>query len=158
MIGTIFYICSILGFLYELVLSYAYNGKFFSHAFLYGPYLPIYGLGSILLTLFSKYKKYPLVIFALSFLASALFEGFSGLLLLKIFKIRLWDYTNHFLNIGGFVCFLSAFTFSVLSLLLIYIILPLIKKLVKKYRDNLKIILGILSSIFITDLIATLTK
>ncbi len=158
MLGTTFYICSILGFLYELVLSYAYNGKFFSHAFLYGPYLPIYGLGAILISLFSKYKKYPLVIFALSFFTSAFFEDLSGLLLLKIFKIRLWDYTNHFLNIGGFVCFLSAFTFGLMGLILTYIILPLIKKLVKKYRENLKIILRVLSSIFITDLIATLTK
>ena len=158
MLGTTFYICSILGFLYELILSYVYNRKFFSHAFLYGPYLPIYGLGAILITLFSKYKKEPLVIFALSFLVSSLFEGLSGLLLLKIFKIRLWDYTNHFLNMGGFVCFLSAFTFGLMGLILTYIVFPLIKKLVKKYRKKLKVILSVLSSIFITDLIATLTK
>ena len=157
-IGTTFYLCSILGYLYELGLEYYYNHDLLSHSFLCGPWLPIYGLGSLLISLFSKYQKFPLVIFSLSFIVSAFLEGLSGLLLLKIFKIRLWDYTNRFLNIGGFVCFLSAFIFGLGGLLITYIINPLIKKLTLKFNNELKYILSFLSLIFTLDLIASLNK
>jgi len=128
-LATLFYLCSIFGYLYELILCYFYSGKVFSHGILYGPWLPIYGTGALLVMLFYKYKKKPLIIFLLSFFITGIFEYLCGFILLKFLKMRLWDYTGYFLNINGLVCFLSAFCFAIGGLLIIYLIYPFVKKI-----------------------------
>ena len=109
--------------------------------------------------LLNKYRKKPFVIFALSFLLTGILEYVCGFLLLKILKMRLWDYTGYFLNINGFVCLLSAFCFGIGGLLVIYLIYPLIKKIYEKINKRfLKVILSIISLIFLSDVIATILK
>lgn len=158
-IGLLFYICSIIGYFYEMVLCFIYNGKFISHGILYGPWLPIYGTGAILISLLSKYKKHPFIIFILSFFLTGILEGICGFILLKFFKIRLWDYEGKFLNIGGFVCFLSALCFAIGGLLVIYLLTPLINKIIKKFHNKIiRNILLIISLIFLSDVILTILK
>ena len=158
-LATLFYLSSFLGYFYELLLCYLYTGKVFSHGFLRGPWLPIYGIGSLLLTLLNKFKDNFVKVFLIAFILTGTFEGISAFLLLKIFKMRLWDYTGYFLNIDGFVCFLSAFCFGLGGLFIVYILYPLINKLFKKINPKtLESFLSILSLIFISDLIATILK
>ncbi len=153
-IGIVFYLASMIGYVYELILNLIFNGKIFSHGFLKGPWLPIYGFGALLILLINKFQKQPLVIFFLSFFITGFLEGISGYLLLKIFKMRLWDYTGKFLNIGGFVCFLSAFCFGIGGLLVTYILYPLVQKLLKKVNNkDLTYILTLITVIFSLDLI-----
>ena len=155
-IALLFYICSIFGYIYETLLGLIYTGKFLHHGYLYGPWLPIYGLGAIIISKLFKEEDNYLKVFFLSFMITGLFEGISGYLILKLLKIRLWDYTGYFLNIGGFVCFLSAFCFGMGSLLINYVIYPLIKKI--KINNKINSILSILTTLFVSDLIATELK
>lgn len=158
-LGVLFYFCSILGYIYELILTFIDTGKIFSHGILFGPWLPIYGTGALLIMLIYKYRKNPFLIFILSFFITGVLEYICGFILLQIFKIRLWDYTGYFLNIGGHVCFLSALCFGIGGLLITYLIYPLIKKLYNKFdKKNLKIILSIISTLFLTDIIASILK
>lgn len=158
-LALVFYITSIIGYFYELILTYFHDGKIFSHGILFGPWLPIYGTGALLIMLLNKYRKNPFVIFFLSFLLTGVLEYICGFLLLKVLKMRLWDYTGYFLNINGFVCLLSAFCFGIGGLLIIYLIYPLIKKIYEKIdKKVLKVILSILSVIFLGDIIATILK
>lgn len=158
-LGLLFYFCNILGYLYELLLHFIYNGSFFSHGILHGPWLPIYGSGSLLIMSIYKYKNKPILIFLLSFFITGLLEYLSGLLLLKILNIRLWDYTGMFLNISGHVCFLSALCFGLGGLLITYVIYPFIEKIYLKIKDKyLKLFLSSISIIFLIDIIATIIK
>ncbi len=155
-LATIFYITSIIGYIYELIITYIYENKLYSHGFLFGPWLPIYGVGGVIIYFLYKYKNNPFKIFILSFFLTGILEYLSGLILLKVFKMRLWDYTGCFLNINGFVCFLSAFCFGVGSLVLTYLIFPLIDKLLNKVnRRNIKICLSLISSLFLLDIFLT---
>ena len=155
-IGLTFYLSSILGYIYELILCYYYTGKVFSHGFLKGPWLPIYGIGSILILLINKYKDKPLIIFTLSFLMTGILEYTSGLFLLKVFKMRLWDYTGRLFNIDGLVCLLSAFCFGIGGLIVTYIIEPLVNKLLQVFsKEKITKFLNVLNSLFIGDIIAT---
>ena len=155
-IGLIFYISSILGYIYELILCYYYTGEFFSHGFLKGPWLPIYGIGSLLILLINKYKDKPLIIFILSFLITGFLEYTFGLFLLKVFKMRLWDYTGRLFNIDGLVCFLSAFCFGVGGLIITYLIEPLVNKILPVFsKEKITNFLNILNSLFVGDIIAT---
>lgn len=158
-LAVLFYICSIIGYIYELILTYVFEGKVFSHGILNGPWLPIYGAGAILIAFLNKYKKHPLKIFIYSFFLTGFLEGLSGFILLKFFKMRLWDYTGRFLNINGFVCFLSAFCFGIGGLLITYLLIPLIDKLLSKIKKKyVLIILGILSLLFSIDIITVIFK
>lgn len=154
-----FYVCSFLGYLYELILNYIENGKIFSHGLLYGPWLPIYGTGALFIMLINKYKDNPYLIFVLSFFLTGILEYLCGLILLKIFKIRLWDYTGYLFNINGLVCFLSAFCFGIGGLIITYLIKPLIDKLFRIVDNNqIKLTLNILNILFLGDIIATTLK
>ena len=155
-IGLLFYLSSILGYIYELILCYFYTGKLFSHGILSGPWLPIYGIGSLFILLINRYKDKPLIIFALSFLITGILEYTSGLFLLKVFKMRLWDYTNRIFNIDGLVCLLSAFCFGIGGLIITYLIEPFINKILQVCsKEKINKILNILNSMFIGDIIAT---
>lgn len=158
-LGVLFYLTSILGYLYELIIHYYYTNKIFSHGMLKGPWLPIYGIGALLISNLSKFKQNPLKIFVLTFFITGFFEGISGYLLLKIFKIRLWDYTGRFLNINGFVCFISALCFAIGGLIIIYLLMPLINKIVDKIdKKYIKITLILLSVVFSIDLFTSILK
>lgn len=158
-LGVLFYLCSILGYLYELILSLIFDGKLLSHGILFGPWLPIYGTGALLITLLNKYRKKPLLIFMISFFITGMLEYICGYLLLHFLNMRLWDYRGWFLNIDGFVCFISAFCFGIGGLLIIYYLMPLINKMLKKVNIKLiKIILTILSIVFLIDILFAIFK
>lgn len=81
-----------------------------------------------------------------------LLEYIVGYISVNIFNQRLWDYTGLFLNINGLVCLRSVLTFAVGSLILNYLLLPLIDKYYnKKYYKYTYIII----SIFIIDIIVS---
>lgn len=158
-LGVLFYLCSLIGYLYELILSLIFDGKLLSHGILFGPWLPIYGTGALLITLLNKYRKKPLLIFMISFFITGILEYICGYLLLHFLNMRLWDYRGWFLNIDGFVCFISAFCFGIGGLLIIYYLMPLINKLIKKLNIKLiKIILTILSIVFLIDILFAIFK
>lgn len=158
-LGVLFYLCSIIGYLYEFILSLIVDGKFLSHGILYGPWLPIYGTGALLITLLNKYRKKPLLIFILSFFITGILEYVCGYLLLHYLDMRLWDYRGWFLNIDGFVCFISAFCFGIGGLLITYFLMPLINKMLKKININLiKTILVGLSTLFFIDILFAIFK
>jgi len=152
----LFFICSIFGYFYEIILGYIKNGEVISNGIFYGPWLPIYGSGALLISLLNKYRKNPFLIFILSFFVSGLLELLCGFILLEYLNLHLWDYNGWFLNINGFVCFLSALCFGIGGLLIIYLILPLIHIIIEKFNKiRLKNILFILSILFILDVLIT---
>lgn len=156
-LAILFYMCSIIGYIYEMILCFIYNGKFLSHGILYGPWLPIYGTGALLISLLNKYRKHPILIFILSFFITGILEYICGFLLLKFLNLRLWDYRSWFLNINGFVSLFSSIVFAIGGLIIIYGLLPLIKMIIKKINNKyLKAIIGILSSLFTVDILATI--
>ena len=60
----IFFTMSLTGWLWEVCLHLISDGSFVNRGFLHGPWLPIYGSGSILiLTLLHKLRKKPLLEF-----------------------------------------------------------------------------------------------
>ena len=50
--------------------------------------------------------------------------------------MALWDYSNWYLNINGFVSLFSSIGFAIGGLLIIYGIMPLVKMIVKKINKN----------------------
>ena len=70
----------------------------------------------------------------------------------KVFKARWWDYKERKFNINGRICLETMVPFGLLGCFIIYILHPLIKKLIKLINPTFKLILSItLLIIYIID-------
>lgn len=151
-------ITGIFGFLYEFIFYY-FNGGMKTFYWRGGNFLPwinIYATGSIMIYLLAyKDRKKPLKVFLVSVITTGILEYFSGLGMDKIAGKRCWDYSREILgalNINGYVCLRSVLVFGVFSLLLIYIVLPLIFYIAKKSNKKVFVTISIiLCSIIMID-------
>lgn len=130
----LFYIvCAMFGFLYEEIFYFLTHGHFIKCGFLYGPYLPIYGWGSLLMVLFLKrYKKRPWLVLLFGTLVAGLLEYYAGYFMFQIWHQRWWDYSDFAFNIDGFVCLQSVMVFGIGSIFILYVLEPLFRKHIAK--------------------------
>ena len=148
----IFLLGAFTGYIYEVVFYYMTLVIFNNCGVLYGPWLPIYGVGAVLLSLLKGFKKRPILLFIFSILITGLLEYVVGYISINFFDQKLWDYSGLFLNIDGIVCFRSVFSFAIGSLILNYLLLPVIDKYFnKKYYNYTYIVMFI----FIIDIIVS---
>ena len=151
-------ITGMFGFIYEFIIYY-FNGGMKTFYWRGGNFLPwinIYATGSIMIYLLTyKDRKKPLKVFLVSVITTGILEYFSGLGMDKIAGKRCWDYSQEILgalNINGYVCLRSVLVFGVFSLLLIYIVLPLIFYIAKKSNKKVFVTTSIiLCSIIMID-------
>ena len=153
----IFFIASFIGYIYEVIYYLVEDNILVNRGFLYGPYLPVYGVGAlIMIVILKRFKKHPVLLYFMATIVTGITEYITGVLL-NIFGIKLWDYTGLFLNINGYVCLRSVLSFGVGALLLFYIAEPLIvKKIMPISNSTKKIITTVLLLTMITDFILTM--
>ena len=122
-----FMIYSMLGWLIEsLYVSYAHK-RIVNSGFLIGPYCPIYGLGSlIVLFLLSSFHHNIILLFIFSFLLTSILEYLTSYILEKLFGVLWWDYSKMKFNIQGRVCLLNSILFGIMSLIVTYLVHPII--------------------------------
>lgn len=149
----IFIVGGIVGYIYEEIFFLIEDHILVNRGFLYGPFLPVYAWGALLMALLlKKFKKNPILVFLLAMLVTGILEYFTGFFMLEIWHKRWWDYTGLFLNIGGHVCLRSIISFGIGGLLLMYIVDPLLTKGIKKYNSNaLNILIIIFGVLYVLD-------
>lgn len=159
---NIFFMCSFLGFLMEGFLK-LFN-KNMNSGILYGPWVPIYGLGAVLViiifrtifnrTKFKKISKAILVFLTVVVIMSVL-EFLGGILIEGVFHKTFWDYSNMKFNLGKYICLEMSLLWGVLSFVFLYLIKPLEEKIMKKIPNFITYLVSI---IFILDVILTFFK
>jgi len=124
--------------------------------FFIGPFIPVYGFGALLVLISEVLLKdiIPLAIRLLLYtLIATAIEYYASLILEEIFHIKLWDYSDNFLNMHGRICFLYSAYWFLLSFLLLAYIHPTIKAAVSFVpRRYLFYINFILTVYILTDL------
>ena len=121
----LFMIYSVAGWLLEVTCKYIDYKKFINRGFLIGPYCPIYGFGSVLITfLLYRYEEDPIVLFLMTILICGALEYFTSWAMEKIFKARWWDYSKRKFNLDGRICLGTLVPFGVFGLILTYITNP----------------------------------
>lgn len=124
-IVILFFIYSFIGYICEVLYCSLGQRKLVNRGYLYGPYLPIYGSGAlVVILLLNPLKEYWPLVFIGGVLFTSTIEYFSSWLLEKLFLIKLWDYSSYPLNIKGRVCALNSTLFGIMSLFTIYIAHP----------------------------------
>ena len=136
---------SFVGWIIEMLVVAMEKGRFTPRGFLIGPYLPIFGVGAILITLFlTKYQNDVIVLFIMSAFLGAILEYIVSYVLEKIFKTRWWNYEKDRFNLNGRVCLSTTIGFGILGVLVIVCFNPIFFSIINS------------ASLFVQTLLATL--
>lgn len=147
------------GWFYEIIFYFFNSGMktWYMRGSNFLPWINIYAYGSLLIFFLTyKIRKHPFLVFLISAISTGILEFFSGYILYgKLGWTKCWDYNQEILNfgnIGGYVCLRSVLVFGLCGLMLIYIIVPILLKLVKsKYQNIIFVVSVVLCSIVLID-------
>lgn len=125
-----FFAASLCGFLWEVLIFLVKEGHFRNRGFLYGPWLPVYGSGAVLIyLLLSGLKRQPIKAFLYSLLIGTSLEFLIGWVLDFFWGLRYWDYTGSTLSFHGYICLASALGIGVAGGLWICLLSSLLEKI-----------------------------
>ena len=126
----LFLIYSYLGWVFESVFCTISEGKWENRGFLYGPIIPIYGVGAVSISAIARLSAAsgaalsPWTVYVVSVFGSAILEYVTSWGLEKIFHALWWDYSNLPLNVHGRISLFTSLGFGVAGLTIVYAIAP----------------------------------
>ena len=156
---NMYFIGSFLGYLIETFLKTLVFHSM-NNGILYGPWIPLYGIGIVISILVTK-KIFKMKIknilkfiisFIIIFIIITIIEETSGLLIEYFFHTYFWKYDKLFLNIGHYISIEMSIIWGIVSLLFICYLKPILDLFIKKIPKILT--LGILL-LHILDIITT---
>ena len=138
----LFFIFSFIGWLWEVSLHLFTDGIFVNRGVLYGPWLPIYGSGGVLILIFLKrFAKKPVLTYFLIMALCGTVE-YTTAWYLETFKgKKWWDYSGYFLNLDGRICAEGLLVFGLGGCAFIYILAPALDDLIQKISRRVQLIL-----------------
>ena len=147
---------SFFGWVWEVGMHLVSYGTFVNRGALHGPWLPIYGTGSVLiLTFLYRLRKTP----ALEFAATIVLCGFLEYMTSLVMEIatggtKWWDYSGYFLNLNGRICAEGLLVFGIGGLAVTYVIAPVVDNLVGRVSEKfLKMVCIAVMAVFFLDMV-----
>ncbi len=135
-----FLVYAVLGWIYESIwccMIYHKRG-FINRGFLFGPWLPIYGIGFfIILGIFKFLKvKKPLGVFIIGTLVATIAELSASYIIDMVVGTPMWDYKGYFMNFDGRIALEPSMMFGVMICIAICLIQPVVVRFQEKTREN----------------------
>ena len=157
-IPFLFFTGAFIGWGYEVLLHLLCYGTFVNRGVLHGPWLPIYGVGCVLIILLKKWiGKKPFTFFSVSVVGCAVLEYVTSWLLETVYHTRWWDYSNLPLNLNGRIFLGGLLGFGIAGLLFAYLVFPWMEKQFNKIPIHIqKVITALLVVIFLFDAVISL--
>lgn len=152
---NLFLTFSILGNIFERVVMY-FIDKTYVSGFMNTIFTPIYGIAIILILFIDKKINIKnkviklLTEFIIFSIILSIIEGLGGILIELIFNKIYWNYDSYKFNIGKYMSLETSLIWGIISLITLYLIYPLYKKIEDKIPKLLTISISI---IFIINLI-----
>ena len=143
-----FYFYCIFGWVFESTYVSLRTHKVTNRGFMKGPWLPLYGSGAILVLLVTlPYADHPVGVYFAGMIAATILEYITGVVMVKLFKVRYWDYSYKKIQFQGHICLSSSLAWGGLSLLMVYVIHPPIVKFIAMWNENVVNILTFIVTI-----------
>lgn len=141
-----FFFFAVAGWIWECSLYLVRDHVLVNRGTKYGPWVPIYGYGGILvILLLYRFRHSKLRVFLYGILISTVFEYLTSVVLEYGLNVVYWDYSEDFLNFQGRISLVSSLMFGVFSLLGTYVFAPVVtailRKMSPKIRRNVAIVL-----------------
>lgn len=139
------------GYLMESFYISLLQRKWISSGLLKGPFIPLYGIGAMLLIILEKQLTiHPFICFFIGGFLLTILEFMTSLYLEKCFHTKCWDYSKHHFHFQGRICLFYSLIWSCLSYLFLYFIHPYVVSL-----SIINDITCLLSLIYLTFLFKT---
>lgn len=129
----LFFTFAFIGWFWEVIFCFTFSGDFINRGTMYGPWLPIYGWGGLLILIFlKKFRDKPVLYFLMTILLCGLIE-YSTACYLEILKgMRWWDYDGYFLNLHGRICLEGLLMFGLGGTGITYLLAPILNNIYSK--------------------------
>ena len=143
------------GWLWEVGLHLVQSHEFVNRGTLYGPWIPIYGVGgAVMVILLDRVKANKARLFIVAVLLCAVLEYLTSFFLDILFNSSYWDYKNMSFNLNGRICLAGLLAFGFGGLFGVYVAAPSIHKIADRYPKKRQITAAaILVSLFAADII-----
>lgn len=147
----LFFIYSVIGYIVEVISVSSLQKKLvLSRGFLIGPYLPIFGVGGLFMSVFlQKYKADILVLFVMSMVSCLLIEYIGSVVMEKIFNLRWWDYSYQKFNINGRICLKTGLLFGVGGVIVVKLVNPFLMSIISVIPNIIVIVISIILAIIL---------
>ena len=157
-IFLIFLFYCVCGWIYEVALGFIQGRGFINRGYLFGPWLPIYGFGAIMMLPFLKMKsKGPLAMFAATTLFATVIELIASYVMEYFNGAWLWDYSDLPLNFQGRIAVWPSLRFGILIMAMLDAVHPLLTGLLERIPWRVKrVVVSVLAVLFFADCIARL--
>lgn len=168
-LAFLFFIGSTLGWVVELIFRKFFSSanperKWINPGFCVGPYLPLYGSGLCILFITAMFEEKimfinpvprKIVLFLFMAIMMTAIEYIAGIVSLKCFNVRLWDYRNEWGNIQGVICPKFSLIWALMGALYYFLIHPRILGALFWLSQNLafSFFIGLFFGVFIIDVI-----
>ena len=166
-----FWTYCVLGWCYEVFLEVVvYRWGFSNRGFLWGPYLPVYGVGALLiLGCLGRLKNRPLRVGRVNLMPAVVFlavvaqttvvELIASYLLEWTTGGWLWDYTRYTIQWQGRICLSASLRFGVGGMVILYGLQPLLEKGVGQLGGRRRrVVFVVLFTVFVLDCIVRVVR
>ncbi len=149
-----FAIYSLIGWIIEVIYRSITRRRLINPGFLFGPFVPVYGIGALFIIILQRFIHplpvidqfiiYVIILSVIEFITGEFFEHF--------FKLKLWDYSDMRINYKGKISLLFSIGWGILAIGLSHFLHPLISAQVFRLNfSNSTIISAFITVYFLTD-------
>ncbi len=156
-----FFFYSAVGWLGESIYCSIGERKLINRGFLTGPMCPIYGTGTLVLSvcLYKPFYDKPIIVFFLGILLCDIVEYFTSYIMEKLFNARWWDYTEEFLNLHGRICLKHSIYWGLASVAFVRLVHKHVERWFSLIPDKyVYIITAVVLFVFLIDVINAVRK
>jgi len=149
---------ALIGWLYEVILHIFTDGFFVNRGMLHGPWLPIYGIGCLVMVGLKKANgKRPVSYFLISMGACGVLEYMTSWAFEAIYHARWWDYSDCPFNLNGRIFLGGLIGFGAAGCLFVFALLPLLERLYRQIPKARRYRIAIvLIAVFLVDLLISM--
>ncbi len=150
-----FFAFCFIGWIWECGLYIVRDHLLINRGSMYGPWIPIYGVGGTsVVLLLDRFKDNKPRLFLLSVGLCGILEYASSFILDFMFNSSYWNYKADFMNLNGRIYLAGLIAFGIGSMGGIYLFAPTIKAFIEKHSRKLIVSVAvILTVLFLTDLL-----
>ena len=133
----------VFGWCFESVYVSLVSRRPVNRGFLKGPWLPLYGSGAVVvLWLTLPFRTHPFMVYLVGALGATALEYVTGEAMVRLFKVRYWDYSNQKFQYKGHICLSSSIVWGFLSLLMVYVVHERVALLVFRIPGEIRLVLA----------------
>lgn len=147
-LAFLFFVGSVTGWFLELLYRNITSDhkKWINPGFCTGPYVPLYGFGICILYILASLERMQLItnpiwnkiiVIILMAIGMTAIEYIAGIMCLKIWKVRLWDYRNLWGNIQGIICPIFSLAWALIGIIYDFFVHPHILEALRWLSNNL---------------------